>query len=89
MPHANIWIRKDDWELWEKVENKSEFISRALNPPTPKSITEPIKPRPQNNFFTESKPIVKQAKSNFSFCKNGHPIPEGRDSCMGKGCKYS
>lgn len=22
-------------------------------------------------------------------CKNGHAIPEGRDRCMGKGCKYS
>lgn len=23
------------------------------------------------------------------FCKNGHPIPEGRTKCLGKGCKYS
>lgn len=23
------------------------------------------------------------------FCKNGHPIPAGRDKCLGKGCKYS
>lgn len=23
------------------------------------------------------------------FCKDGHPIPEGRSRCMGKGCKYS
>lgn len=22
-------------------------------------------------------------------CKNGHPIPEGRDRCLGKGCKYA
>lgn len=22
-------------------------------------------------------------------CKNGHPIPDGRDRCMGKGCKYA
>jgi hypothetical protein len=31
MPHANIWIREDDWELWTAIEKKSEFISEALN----------------------------------------------------------
>lgn len=25
----------------------------------------------------------------MSFCKEGHPIPEGRTKCLGKGCKYS
>lgn len=25
----------------------------------------------------------------LKLCKNGHAIPEGRDRCMGKGCKYS
>lgn len=23
------------------------------------------------------------------FCPHGHPIPEGRSKCMGKGCKYA
>lgn len=23
------------------------------------------------------------------FCPNGHPIPEGRTKCLGKGCKYA
>lgn len=35
------------------------------------------------------KPVVADAKSNFGFCKEGHPIPAGRDKCLGKGCKYS
>lgn len=26
---------------------------------------------------------------DYSFCKNGHAIPEGRSKCMGKGCKYA
>lgn len=30
MPHANIWIRKQDYDKWEKIPNKSEFISQAL-----------------------------------------------------------
>lgn len=31
MPHANIWIRQDDWEKWQKLPNKSEAVSRMLN----------------------------------------------------------
>lgn len=30
MPHANIWVRRADWEKWEAIEKKSEFISNAL-----------------------------------------------------------
>lgn len=25
----------------------------------------------------------------MSFCKEGHAIPEGRDRCLGRGCKYA
>lgn len=25
----------------------------------------------------------------MSVCRNGHPIPDGRDRCLAKGCKYS
>lgn len=28
-------------------------------------------------------------KEDFAVCKNGHPIPPGRNRCLGKGCKYS
>lgn len=28
-------------------------------------------------------------RSNAKYCKNGHAIPNGRDRCMGKGCKYA
>jgi hypothetical protein len=31
MPHANVWIRKEDWETWSQIENKAEFLHRALN----------------------------------------------------------
>jgi len=30
-----------------------------------------------------------QEEKPMDFCKEGHPIPEGRTKCMGKGCKYS
>lgn len=30
MPHANIWIRKSDWEKWQQLKDKSAFIHSAL-----------------------------------------------------------
>jgi len=32
---------------------------------------------------------MKKVDIGMKFCKNGHPIPEGRTKCMGKGCKYA
>lgn len=31
MPAANVWIRKDDWDKWQALENKAEAISAMLN----------------------------------------------------------
>ena len=31
MPRANIYIREDDWDKWQAIEKKSEFIRNALN----------------------------------------------------------
>ena len=31
MPHANVWIRKEDYDAWRALENKAEFIHAALN----------------------------------------------------------
>jgi hypothetical protein len=31
MPQVTVYIRKDDMPLWEKVEQKTEFVSQALN----------------------------------------------------------
>ena len=31
MPQTTVYIRKDDWEDWKRVPNKSEFIAMALD----------------------------------------------------------
>ena len=79
MPKITVYIRNDDYIKWKQVPNKSEFISAALNDKEPITNIEPIKQIKQ----------PKQTNSNFTFCKNGHPIIEGRGVCFGKGCKYN
>lgn len=39
-----------------------------------------------NPFGSMVEKVGSMAKTE---CKNGHPIPEGRTKCLGKGCKYS
>lgn len=60
----------------------------------PPTVMEIVK----NNFESDPLEMAKQfAKvqndprfsGRMKFCKNGHAIPEGRDRCLGKGCKYA
>lgn len=30
MPRVNIYIRKDDWEEWQMIDDVPEFITRAI-----------------------------------------------------------
>jgi hypothetical protein len=31
MPHANIWIRGENWEHWKTISNKSEIVNAVLD----------------------------------------------------------
>ena len=31
MPRASVWIRNDDWDKWQLIDNKVELISQAIN----------------------------------------------------------
>lgn len=44
--------------------------------------------RPIKTAEDAVKAVFPEAKVQ-KFCPNGHPIPEDRDRCFGKGCKYS
>lgn len=38
MPHVNIWIRKEDFPIWEAIKNKPEFIHNSIVKTTPDEI---------------------------------------------------
>jgi hypothetical protein len=83
MPNATIYIRKENEDAWSELENKSLWINQQLF----KSHTD----APLHIDYTAREPTTETTPKldNFGFCKNGHPIPEGRIKCLGKGCKYS
>lgn len=47
MPHANIWIRKEDYELWDAIEKKSDWLHNRLNDIKINQVLPPVKIKPE------------------------------------------
>lgn len=101
MPHANVWIRKQDYELWQEIPNKSEFISNALKGVVPtisemREETETYKKDYNDKLaidaFNGKTTIVSgmntdSPSSGTLTCKYGHPSKNGK-SCNNIKCAY-
>lgn len=80
MPHVNIWVRKDDEDLWNAIEDKPTFLHDALsNRDYPKQESHRIK--------VEMKETNLGAQ--FDLCKAGHYTTRTDGKCSTKGCKYA
>lgn len=86
MPRVNIYIRHEDWEAWLKIENKSQWVHEMLKPGLVGNLHEVSVD--EIHDVTTSGELFFHTKTQNT-CKNGHPIPDGRDRCLGKGCKYA
>lgn len=101
MPHANIWIRKEDYELWQEIPNKSEFISNALKGVVPtisemREETETYKEDYNDKIaidaFNGKTTVVSgmntdSPSSGTLTCKYGHYSRDGK-SCNNIKCAY-
>lgn len=90
MPRVNIYIRNEDWDAWEAIADKPEFIHGALtvlSSPGHARLYAEIAERMIDQQPPPPKPDLTQAKIS-GVCKNGHLLgPNGK--CMAKGCKFS
>jgi hypothetical protein len=97
MGHANIYIRPENEETWQKLEKKSEFINNALADygkgvkyaVTLKDIAAKV-PTLETSAVLDR--VVIRAAASQERIKNGlckiHGTPlDGRKRCMVKGCK--
>lgn len=103
MPHKNIWVRKEDLEAFEAIEDFPEWLHENLSQSTePKSKESPRSSNDGEPRVPLSKQAIEEANTpkpktiserivekSAGFCPNGHSIPPGRSRCMGKKCKYS
>ena len=93
MPHANIWIRKEDYATWELLPNKAEFLSQALRgttihieEPMPQVII-PSTPKRSAKEVADLIPglsLASEWRKDTKKCSKGH-IYSG-DKCTMKGC---
>ena len=83
---VNVYIRKENEQAWNELKDKSGSVNAMLTRDPPRTATSTTTIMPDVPVVKDS---VAKAKKNFEFCKNGHPIPEGKSKCMGKVCKYS
>ncbi len=47
MPHANIWIRRDNFEAWKDIEEKSDFVNFAIEKDRKLSESPPYTDKPK------------------------------------------
>jgi hypothetical protein len=83
MPHVNIWIRRDDFDAWESIKDKPEFLHDALNGVQPEKYNKAVEERKEVRKVL--KPVLermKAQKDDVEFCK--HDAVKG--FCK-KGCK--
>ncbi len=82
MPRATIYIREGDVEKWEIIDNKSEWISDALNGDFKESKVTMKMTKPKQ-------PSVHGVSKSFNTCKNGHILSTLTGRCTQKDCKYA
>lgn len=83
-----MYIRKEDAEIWESIDNKPEFLHAALE-----SI-DSLKNRPlgkSDQLVTEhdkSATAKETVKHSDAYCPIGHISPWQDGNCAVKTCKY-
>ena len=78
MPHANIWIRKENEEAWESIQEKSEWLNDILSGLGSEA------PKPKN-FVSQAK-VDKSTKTSlrdYGLCEHG----AGPRLCLQKKCR--
>ena len=89
MPHANIWIRKENEKLWNgKIEDKSAWVNRKLQ-----EEEKEMKALRGQKHFVEDPKVIKTPedaveatrKPQKGLCEHG----QGKKQCFQPKCKNS
>ena len=86
LPRVTQYIREEDYEAWQAIENKSEWIHERLNK---RKFTPPERKEVLNTLGPETPPKKDAVVKGSNLCKiHGTPLTiNGR--CLQKGCKYA
>lgn len=83
-----IYIKHD---AFDTEPNKSGLVNQLLKKHYFDNTTKETDPIPDTKPPLSLNDVkeIKAKQANMKMCPNGHPIPEGRSKCMGKGCKHA
>jgi len=85
MPKVTIWIRESDWQLWQAITDKPDWISTRLNiVETVIRVADNTNQNVSPEFIGPSSEEIFGTKPNSKTCKKGH-VYYG-DKCLVKGC---
>lgn len=90
MPRVNIYLSKEDYVLWEQLDNRSKFVSEVLNIRLGVSSVPSEPERPTMIVSASDVPMTPKNPSQLKsveVCKiHGTPLTQF-GKCMQKGCK--
>lgn len=88
MPNATVYIRQEDWDTWQTLGNKSQWLSDALNGNAgripPKVMVQAIDESMavQRKMMAEvSLPTAKVPRSPLKMCQHGAAIGFCKHGC--------
>lgn len=87
MPHANIWVRKENEEKWLSVKDKSAWVNSILEEVDKPGLEEPVKNVSKPKSYANKRPETSRVE--IRTCKSGHQTLREDRKCMTKGCKYN
>lgn len=94
--NSTIYIRKENQEKWERIANKSAYINSLLEQESLAGfLGHELNGKMRDEGLHKVEKVLKTTNltneigEKLNFCPNGHPMPIGRERCLGKVCKYS
>lgn len=89
MPKATVYIRNEDWDRWQALQNKADFIHEALKGTREKEAKQPRKSGPSHPtaryVYSDGVKYDTKKPSKKGLCE--HSQPKGQ--CLNPKCKHS
>jgi len=87
MPRVDVWIRKNDFDKWEAIKDKPEFLHNALNVREAYLDLSPTERVIAKQALADIPKKIAEVKSDWKPCKHGADPRFCKFSKPGKSCK--
>lgn len=75
---TNIYIRKDNEDTWDAIDNKSEWVNERLDKP---AIDIAVSNLPKEAYELQVAPIITKRNEDMKFCKHNAVVGFCKKGC--------